>query len=62
MYYHEMDELQRDSINVQFKHQLRHFKTCTQPFIGRINRQPTRNFYEHFGLEFIDSETDFDDY
>lgn len=63
--WHEMDDLQQGSIKAQLKEQVRLFRTCTQPYIGRVNRQPIRNFYE--GIEFatmgpFDDEIAFDEW
>lgn len=34
------------SIKEQLRAQIRHMRTLTQPFIGRINQQPARNLYD----------------
>ncbi|PGH19086.1 hypothetical protein AJ79_00120 [Helicocarpus griseus UAMH5409] len=63
--WHTMDKSQRNSIKAQLKDQLRLFRTCTQPYIGRINRQPTLNFYDRLDFNFMgpfDSEEDFDNW
>lgn len=58
-----MNQDQRDSIKVQLKEQVHLFRTCTQPFIGRVNRQPVRNSYDRAQFRFMgpfDSELEFD--
>ena len=61
--WHTMNQDQRSSIKRQLKEQVRLFRTCTQPYIGRINRQETFNFYDRLHFHFMgpfDSEEEFD--
>ena len=58
-----MTKAERKSIKQQLKEQLRLFWQCTQPYIGRINRQETRNFYDRIHFHFMgpfESEKEFD--
>ncbi|OJD26520.1 hypothetical protein ACJ73_02101 [Blastomyces percursus] len=60
-----LDEQQRRSIKEQLANHLKLFRSCTQPCIGRINRQPTHNPYEGIGTKFMgpfDSEAGFDEW
>lgn len=63
--WHTLNKPQRDSIKSQLKEQLRLFRTCTQPYIGRINRQETFNFYDRLHFNFMgpfESEEEFDNW
>lgn len=63
--WHTMDKNQRNSIKSQLKEQIHLFRTCTQPYIGRINRQETLNFYDRLHFHFMgpfDSEEEFDNW
>lgn len=63
--WHEMNETQHESIKVQLKHQLSLYRSCTQPYIGRLNRKPARNVYEKMHFRFMgpfESEEEFDDW
>ncbi|KAK2672421.1 hypothetical protein RAB80_012500 [Fusarium oxysporum f. sp. vasinfectum] len=40
-----MSEDEQKSIKGQLRLQIQHMRTLVQPYIGRINRQPTRNIY-----------------
>ncbi|PNP81640.1 hypothetical protein FNYG_04666 [Fusarium nygamai] len=40
-----MSEDQQRSIKGQLQAQIQHMRTLIQPYIGRINKQPTRNIY-----------------
>ncbi|KAE8357148.1 kinase-like domain-containing protein [Aspergillus caelatus] len=51
--WHTMTKAERKSIKEQLKEQLRLFRQCTQPYIGRINRQETRNFYDRIHFHFM---------
>ncbi|PGH27865.1 hypothetical protein AJ80_00415 [Polytolypa hystricis UAMH7299] len=58
-----LDEQQRTSIKQQLASQLELFRSCTQPYIGRVNRQPTRNLYEGIETKLMgpfNSEAEFD--
>lgn len=61
--WHALDKGQRESVKSQLREQLRLFRTCTQPYIGRINRQETFNFYDRLHFNFMgpfESEEEFD--
>ncbi|KAK2766638.1 hypothetical protein FQN54_005949 [Arachnomyces sp. PD_36] len=63
--WHNMDKAQKNSIKTHLKEQLRLFRTCTQPYIGRINRQSTLNFYDRLDFKFMgpfESEEEFDNW
>ncbi|EEH03463.1 conserved hypothetical protein [Histoplasma capsulatum G186AR] len=60
-----LDEKQRMSIKEQLADHLKLFRSCTQPYIGRVNRQPTYNPYEGITTNFIgpfNSEAKFDEW
>lgn len=60
-----LNEEQRASIKGQLAEQLKLFRSCTQSYIGRIHRQPTRNPYEGVETKFMgpfDSEAAFDEW
>ncbi|KAE8309745.1 kinase-like domain-containing protein [Aspergillus transmontanensis] len=61
--WHTMTKEEQKSIKEQLKEQLRLFRQCTQPYIGRINRQETKNFYDRIHFHFMgpfESEEEFD--
>ncbi|RFU34691.1 hypothetical protein B7463_g1644, partial [Scytalidium lignicola] len=63
--WHKMSKAQRDSIKTQLKEQISNFRRCTQPYIGRLDYQPTRNFYDRLKFNFMgpfDSEAEFDNW
>ncbi|KAE8383042.1 kinase-like domain-containing protein [Aspergillus bertholletiae] len=44
--WHTLTKAEQKSIKRQLKEQVQLFRQCTQPYIGRINQQATRNFYD----------------
>ncbi|KAH8813097.1 kinase-like domain-containing protein [Xylogone sp. PMI_703] len=63
--WHQMTKVEQNSVKSQLKEQLASFRRCTQPHIGRINHQPTRNFYDRLKVTTMgpfDSEVEFDDW
>ncbi|KAI9833944.1 MAG: hypothetical protein M1819_003453 [Sarea resinae] len=63
--WHQMSAQERKSIKAQLREQLRLFRTCTQNYIGRLDHQPTRNFYERLEKKKMgpfESEAEFDDW
>ncbi|RFU29748.1 hypothetical protein B7463_g6604, partial [Scytalidium lignicola] len=63
--WHQMNKKQQDSIKIQLKEQFYNFRQCFQPYIGRIERQPTRNFYDRLKITTMgpfDSEDEFDNW
>ncbi|KKY27661.1 putative phosphotransferase family protein [Phaeomoniella chlamydospora] len=62
---HNMNPEQQNSIKLQLKDQLRRFRECAQTFIGRVNRQSIKNFFERTRFASMgpwDSEKEFDDW
>ncbi|KAI1977057.1 hypothetical protein LOZ53_002476 [Ophidiomyces ophidiicola] len=60
-----MTKEQQNSIKTQLKEQIRLMRTCTQPFIGRLGRQQTLNFYDRLEFNFMgpfETEEAFDDW
>ncbi|KAK2809125.1 hypothetical protein FQN50_004182 [Emmonsiellopsis sp. PD_5] len=60
-----LNEQQRASIKQQLADHLKLFRSCTKPYIGRVNHQPTRNPYEGIETKFMgpfDSEAKFDEW
>lgn len=43
----DLTDFQKENIKEQLRAQLSQMRKCTQPFIGRIGRQHTRNVYDH---------------
>ncbi|RDL42369.1 Uncharacterized protein BP5553_02348 [Venustampulla echinocandica] len=63
--WHKMNAQQQESIKTQLKEQIRIFRTCTKPYIGRIDHELTRNFYDRLGISYMgpfDSEVEFDEW
>ena len=53
------------SIKAQFRNQLQQMRNCTQPYIGCINCQPSRNVYDRLFTHFcgpFKSEEEFDNW
>lgn len=53
------------SIKAQLRDQLQQMRNCTQPYIGCVNRQPTRNVYDRLFIHFcgpFSSEEEFDEW
>jgi aminoglycoside phosphotransferase len=42
----DISQHEQTSIKEQLRVQIQHMRTLTQPFIGRVNQQPTRNLYD----------------
>ncbi|KAI1919252.1 hypothetical protein LOZ52_004516 [Ophidiomyces ophidiicola] len=60
-----MTRAQQSSIKTQLKEQIRLMRTCPQPFIGRLGRQQTLNFYDRLEFNFMgpfETEEAFDDW
>ncbi|KAL4961120.1 uncharacterized protein BDV14DRAFT_204118 [Aspergillus stella-maris] len=56
---------QKNKIKSQLQGQVPLFRTITQPYIGRINRQETFNFFDRLHFHFMgpfESEGEFDDF
>ncbi|KAJ3538561.1 hypothetical protein NM208_g5861 [Fusarium decemcellulare] len=60
-----LTEIQRSSIKDQLRVQLAQMRKCTQPFIGRVGRQHTRNVYDRLHQTYcgpFSDEKEFDDW
>ncbi|KAK0744649.1 kinase-like domain-containing protein [Apiosordaria backusii] len=63
--WHDMTAAQQSSIKDQLRTQLARMRSCTQPFIGRLGRQATRNNFDSLGNTQqgpFDSEEEFDNW
>lgn len=61
----DMSQHDQTSIKEQLRAQIRHMRTLTQPFIGRVNQQPTRNLYDTTFTRYcgpFEDEKSFDDW
>lgn len=44
--WHDLSSPEKSSIVAQLREQMARIRACTQPYIGRVNNQPTRNVYD----------------
>ncbi|AEO71913.1 a1b06420-3d77-47e5-895c-ec42ad4299af [Thermothielavioides terrestris] len=61
----ELSDAQKSSIKDQLRTQLSKMRSCTQPFIGRVGRQHTRNIYDRLQQTYcgpFDDEKQFDEW
>ncbi|EFY91123.1 Phosphotransferase family protein [Metarhizium acridum CQMa 102] len=49
----ELSKLERESIKKQLREQFALMRSCTQPYIGRVDKQPTYNVYDRLEYNFI---------
>lgn len=55
----------QSSITTQLRGELQRMRNCTQPYIGCIHRQPTRNVYDRLFIHYcgpFESEQEFDEW
>ncbi|KAK4201361.1 putative phosphotransferase [Triangularia verruculosa] len=63
--WHDMTDAEQSSIKKQLRTQFERMRTCKQPFIGRLGRQPTHDNFNSLGnsqMGPFSSEEDFDEW